>query len=208
MRIEDVLELFCDGLEILILEASSALKILCRVFGVEGHIEPLGMQRDVGLGYIPCRKSFGRVKHFFEPSKMFERWLHLRLLEDVVSTGLKIDILPVSRLFLLHCLLKGELESLLEVLSGSASLRSWCQDCYIDGLRKVLVERLIPGSPVLALEHIFELHNGVDPGEVTFSDHLLNSGIVLSMVNLMPYLPLSLWISTQLLLWGLLLCNF
>jgi hypothetical protein len=32
----------------------------------------------------------------------------------------------------------------------------------------MLVVRLLPGSPVLALEHIFELHEGVDPSEVAF----------------------------------------
>jgi hypothetical protein len=39
----------------------------------------------------------------------------------------------------------------------------------------------------MALEHILQLHKGV-----------LNSGIVLSMINSIPYLPLSLWISTRL----------
>jgi hypothetical protein len=35
---------------------------------------------------------------------------------------------------------------------------------------------------------------------LNFSAPLLNSGMVLSMVNSIPYLPLSLWISTHLLL--------
>ena len=35
-------------------------------------------------------------------------------------------------------------------------------------VQAVLVERLLPGNPVLALELIFELHKSVDPGEVAF----------------------------------------
>jgi hypothetical protein len=57
----------------------------------------------------------------------------------------------------------------------------------------VLVERLLPGSPVLAMEHIFELYKAVNPGEVAFFAPLLNSGIILLTVNSMPYLPISLW---------------
>jgi hypothetical protein len=38
----------------------------------------------------------------------------------------------------------------------------------VDGLWKMLVERLLPRSPVLALQHVLKLREGVDPGEFTF----------------------------------------
>ena len=40
----------------------------------------------------------------------------------------------------------------------------------------MLVERLLPSSPVLSLEHILELRKGVDPGEFTFFCPLIELG--------------------------------
>ncbi len=40
----------------------------------------------------------------------------------------------------------------------------------------MLVERLLPRSPVLSLEHILELREGVDPGEFTLFCPLIELG--------------------------------
>ncbi len=55
--------------------------------------------------------------------------------------------------------------------------RNW--PCRVNGFRKVLVERLLPCSSVLSLEHILELREGVDPGEfalplIKLGDHLVD----------------------------------
>ncbi len=55
----------------------------------------------------------------------------------------------------------------------------------IDRLWKMLVERLLPSSPVLSLEHILELRKGVNPGEFTFLCPLVELGDCLIEVNLM-----------------------
>jgi hypothetical protein len=47
-------------------------------------------------------------------------------------------------------------------------LIAWHWPRCIDRLREVLVERVLPSSPVLSLEHILELRKGVDPGEFAF----------------------------------------
>ncbi len=46
----------------------------------------------------------------------------------------------------------------------------------MDGLRKMLVERLLPRSPVLALQHVLKLREGVDPGEFAFLCSLIELG--------------------------------
>ena len=100
---------------------------------------------------------------------MIDWFRHHRFLEDVISSRLKIDVLPISRLLLVQRLLKKEQDRLTKVLVRVAILiaRDWPR--RVNRLREVLVERLLPGSPVLSLEHILELHKGVDPGEFTFS---------------------------------------
>jgi hypothetical protein len=95
-------------------------------------------------------------------------WLcHQCLLEDVISTRLEIDILPIPRLLFAQRLLKKELDSLTNFFAGVAVLRARHWPCHIDRLWKVLMEHLLPNSPVLSLEHIFEIRKGVNPGEFT-----------------------------------------
>ena len=48
--------------------------------------------------------------------------------------------------------------------------------CCVNRLREVLVERLLPSSPVLSLEHMLELRKGVNPGEFTFFCPLIELG--------------------------------
>ncbi len=52
--------------------------------------------------------------------------------------------------------------------------RNWPR--CVDGLQKMLVERLLPHSPVLALQHVLKLREGVDPGEFTFLRPLVKLG--------------------------------
>ena len=85
----------------------------------------------------------------------------------MISTRLKVDILPIPRLLFAQCLLKKELNSSTKNYTGVAILITWQWPHCVYRLQKVLMERLLPGSPVLFLEHIFELRKGVDPGEFT-----------------------------------------
>ena len=112
---------------------------------------------------------------------MIEWFCHHQLLEDVISTRLKVDILPIPRLLFAQRPLKKELNSLMKILARPAILLAQHWPCCINRLRKVLMEHLLAGSPVLSLEHIFELHKGVDPGEFTifcpfieFGDHFIH----------------------------------
>ena len=98
---------------------------------------------------------------------MIKWFCHHWFLEDVISTRLKVDILPIPRLLFAQHPLEKELNSLMKIFAGVAILlaRHWSR--CANRLCKVLMERLLPGSPVLFLEHIFELRKGVDPGEFT-----------------------------------------
>jgi hypothetical protein len=126
----------------------------------------------------------------------------------MVSPRLNVDILPIPRLLFVHCPLEKELKSSMKVLTGVAIMFACNWPHRVNRLWKMLVERLLPGSPVLSLEHIFKLRNGVDPGEVVLFCPFVKFGDPLLIVNSIEYyLPLSLWISTQILFWGLLLCN-
>jgi hypothetical protein len=87
-------------------------------------------------------------------------WHHW-FLEDMVSPRRQIDVLPVSRLFLIQRLLNKELKRLMEVFVQVAILHNQHWQCCIDRLWKVLVKQLFPGRSVVALEHILELHKGV-----------------------------------------------
>jgi hypothetical protein len=71
------------------------------------------------------------------------------------------------RLLFAQRLLKKELDSSTNFFDGVAILLAWHWPCHVNRLRKVLMEHLLPSSPVLSLEHIFELRKGVNPGEFT-----------------------------------------
>jgi hypothetical protein len=107
---------------------------------------------------------------------MIDWFCHHRLLEDVISSRLKVDVLPISRLFLIQRPLKKEQDRLTKVLIRVAILitRDW--PCCIDGLQEVLVEHLLPRRPVLSLAHVLELRKGVNPGEFTFFCPLIELG--------------------------------
>ena len=92
---------------------------------------------------------------------MFDWQLHHRLLEDMVSAGLHVDILPISRLFFVQRLLNEELDCLMEVFFQAAILRGRYWHRRINRLWELLMKHLFPGRFVMALEHVFELHKGV-----------------------------------------------
>ncbi len=83
----------------------------------------------------------------------------------------------------------------MEVFFQVTILRSRYWHHPIDRLWEVLMKHLLPGCFVMALEHFLELTKESDQLRSHFLAPLLNSGIVLSMVNLIPYFPLSLCIS-------------
>jgi hypothetical protein len=107
---------------------------------------------------------------------MINWFCHHRFLEDVISSRLKVDVLPISRLLLVQRPLKKEQDRSTKVLVRVAILIAWDWPRCIDRLREVLVERLLPSSPVLSLEHILELRKGVDPGEFTSFCPLIELG--------------------------------
>jgi hypothetical protein len=87
---------------------------------------------------------------------MINWFYHHRLLDDVISSRLQVDVLPISRLFLIQRPLKKEQNHSTKVLVRVVILiaRDWPH--HIDGLQEVLVERLLPRSPVPSLEHILD----------------------------------------------------
>jgi hypothetical protein len=87
--------------------------------------------------------------------------MHHRLLEDIVSAGLHVNILPISKLFLVQHSLNEELNCLMEAFFQATILHSWSWHHCIDRLWEVLMKHLFPGCFVIALEHILELHKGV-----------------------------------------------
>jgi hypothetical protein len=91
----------------------------------------------------------------------------------MVSAGLQVDILPISRLFLVQRLLNEELDHLMEVFFQAAILRGRYWHSCIHKLWKVLMMHLLPGCFVMALEHVFKLHKGVWPVKVTFFSSLI-----------------------------------
>ncbi len=99
---------------------------------------------------------------------MFHGGLHHQFLEDIVSAGLHIDILPIPRLFPIQHSLNKELNRSMEVFFQTAILHSRYWHSQIDGLRKVLVKDLFPGRFVVALEHILKLPKRVCPVKVAF----------------------------------------
>jgi hypothetical protein len=140
----------------------AAFNVLCPVFLMERHnIEAFKLQHLVGRMHVSCWEGFCHPDHLFESSKMFHGGLHHRFLEDVVSAGLQVNILPIPRLFLVQHLLNKELNCSMEVFFQAAILRGRYWHSCIDGLWKVLVKHLFPGCFVVALEHVFKLHKGV-----------------------------------------------
>jgi hypothetical protein len=86
----------------------------------------------------------------------------------------------------------------MKVFAGVVILFDQNRHRCAEGLWEVLVERLLLGSPVLSLEHIFNSVKESTQVRLHFSAPLLNLGIVLSTVNSIKYLLLSLWIATWL----------
>ncbi len=118
--------------------------------------------------HVSCRESRRHPDHLFKLLKMFHGGLHHWFLEDIVSAGLHIDILPIPRLFLVQRLLKKELNCLMGVFFQTAILHSQYWHSCIDRLRKVLVKHLFSGHFVVALEHILKLPKRVCPVKVAF----------------------------------------
>jgi hypothetical protein len=91
---------------------------------------------------------------------------HLDLFLDiVVATGHHVDVLPVLWLCLVKSFDDKKLHSTTKVLLAQVILL----DGYIlrvGWLREVLVHLLLPGSFVLALEHILKLHKRVREVEI------------------------------------------
>jgi hypothetical protein len=84
--------------------------------------------------------------------------LHHWLLKDMVSTRLHVNILPISRIFLVQRLLNEELNCLMEVFFQATILHSQYWHCCINRLWEVLMKHLLLGCFVMALEYILELH--------------------------------------------------
>ncbi len=92
---------------------------------------------------------------------MFHWGMHHWLLEDVVSAGLHVNVLPIPRLFLVQHSLNEELDYMMEVFFQAVILRGRYWHSHINRLWKVLMKHLFPGCFVVALEHIFKLHKEV-----------------------------------------------
>ncbi len=84
--------------------------------------------------------------------------------------------MPISRLLFVQRPLKKERDRSRKVFVRVTILVAWNWPRRVDGLRKMLVERLLPRSPVLALQHVLKLREGVDPGEFTFLCPLVELG--------------------------------
>ncbi len=85
----------------------------------------------------------------------------LDLLSDIViATKHHVDVLPVRRLLLVQNFRNEKLHSTTEVCLTQAILLDW-YILRIGWFQEVLMNNLLPGSFVLALEHILELHEGV-----------------------------------------------
>jgi hypothetical protein len=155
--------------------------------------------------HVSCRESFCHLNHLFKLSKMINWQLHHWLLEDIVSAGLHVNILPISRLFLFSiCWMKSWI--------AQRKLSSKLRSC-VAGPGTVALTGSGKCSQSTSSQAVLwwpwsTFSNSTkesDQLRLHFSAPLLNSGIVLLMVNSIPYFPLSLWISTQLLFCRLLL---
>ena len=82
------------------------------------------------------------------------------LLDVMIATGHHIDVLLVPWLLLVQNFSNEKLHSTTEVCLARAILLNW-YILWIGQFREVLANGLLPGSFVLALEYILELHKGV-----------------------------------------------
>jgi hypothetical protein len=82
------------------------------------------------------------------------------LLDVVIATGHHVDVLPVPWLLLVQNFNSEKLHITMEVCLTQAILLDWYV-LRIGRFWKVLMNNLLPGSFVLALEHILELNEGV-----------------------------------------------
>jgi hypothetical protein len=78
------------------------------------------------------------------------------LLDAVIATGHHIDVLPVLRLLLVQNFSDEKLHGTTEVCLTQAILLDW-YILWIGWFWEVLMNNLLPGSFVLALERILEL---------------------------------------------------
>jgi hypothetical protein len=109
----------------------------------------------------------------------------------VIAAGHHADVLVIPGLFLMKSLLDNVLHGTMKVLCEQAILLIG-YDCQIIQIWEVLKQELLPGSLVLSLEYVLKLHIGVSPVEFIFSASILNSGMVLLIVNWIPSFSLSL----------------
>ncbi len=100
------------------------------------------------------------MHHLFPSMKMVEGTRLDLLLDVVIATGHHVDVLLVPRLLLMQSFCNEKLHSMTEVCLTQAILLNW-YILRIGWFWEVLESDLLPGSFVLALEHILKLHKGV-----------------------------------------------
>ncbi len=90
-----------------------------------------------------------------------------RLLDVVVAARCHVDPLAISGLLLMHGFSKKKRDCTAKVLFARTILFG-DDDQRIDRFWKELVYDLLPGSFILALEHVLELHEGVNLVKIDF----------------------------------------
>ncbi len=99
--------------------------------------------------------------------EMVQRACEELLVDAMVPTKRHVVILAIPGFFLVQSADQKQINCMQEVLSQGAILRR-LNDFWVNGLRKVLVEHLLPVGLVAAKEHIAELGKALDVIQVQF----------------------------------------
>ena len=164
-RVMNTLEILREGRERFVNKSASASDVLQAIRLVKARVKPLNLQSRVGGCEIARGKEFRDLQHLLESIKMVQGLRHEVLMDPMIPTGRRIDVLAIPWLLLVQRLLEEQVDRTSEVFSRGAIVRR--QDRLRSGwLQEVIAEDLLPVAQQATLEHVAKLGKALDVVQV------------------------------------------
>ncbi len=131
------------------------------------YVEPLYLKSGVVCRKIPLGKELCDAEHLLKMMDVVQRACEELLVDAMVPTRRQVVVLLIPGYILVLSANQEEVDCMREVFSQGTIL---CQlgNFWVNGLREMLVEHLLPVGLVAAEEHIAELGKDCDVVQVQF----------------------------------------
>ncbi len=164
---KNALKVLGESLQCLVAELAPVADVLRLIQVMERHIKPLNLKSSVGWRNISLGLELCDAEYLFKTMEMVQRICEELLVDAMDPTRRQVVILAIPGFFLVQSADQEQIDCTQEVLSQGTIL---CRlnNFWVDKLRKLLVEHLLPVGLVVAEEHIAELGKPCDVIQVQF----------------------------------------